>query len=61
MLQGVLASIVASCIFGGIYYMAPFLAPLSGEQIFGWRMLLTLPFTTVWLLYSGQGNAVWVI
>ena len=61
MFQGVLASIVASCIFGGIYYMAPFLAPLNGEQIFGWRMLLTLPFTTAWLLYSGQGQAVRVI
>lgn len=58
MFQGVLASVVASCIFGGIYYLAPLLAPLTGEQIFGWRMLVTLPFTTAWLLYSGQGAAV---
>ena len=58
MFQGVLASVVASCIFGGIYYVAPLLAPLTGEQIFGWRMLVTLPFTTAWLLYSGQGPAV---
>ncbi|MBF6630540.1 MAG: EamA family transporter RarD [Comamonas sp.] len=58
MFQGVLASVVASCIFGSIYYLAPLLAPLTGEQIFGWRMLVTLPFTTAWLLYSGQGAAV---
>jgi chloramphenicol-sensitive protein RarD len=58
MLQGVLASVVASCIFGGIYFLAPWLQPLSGEQIFGWRMLVTIPFTTAWLLYSGQGPAV---
>lgn len=54
MLQGVLASVVASCIFGGIYYLAPLLAPLNGEQIFGWRVLLTLPFTTLYLVWSGQ-------
>ena len=58
MFQGVVASVVASCIFGGIYYLAPLLQPLTGEQIFGWRMLLTIPFTTAWLMYSGQGGAV---
>ena len=58
MFQGVVASVVASCIFGGIYYLAPLLQPLTGEQIFGWRMLLTIPFTTAWLVYSGQGGAV---
>ena len=49
---------VASCMFGAIYFIAPLLAPLQGDQIFGWRMLMTVPFTTVWLLYSGQGPAV---
>ena len=58
MVQGVLASIVASCIFGGIYYLSPWLQPLTGEQIFGWRMLVTLPFTTAWLLYTGQAPQV---
>lgn len=61
MLQGVVASVVASFIFGGIYFLAPLLMPLSGEQIFGWRMLMTIPFTTGWLLYSGQGVAVWAL
>lgn len=58
MFQGVLASVAASCLFGCIYYLASLLAPLTGEQIFGWRMLMTLPFTTAWLLYSGQGAGV---
>lgn len=58
MWQGVMASVVASCMFGAIYYLAPWLTPLQGEQIFGWRMLLTVPFTTVWLFYSGQGALV---
>lgn len=61
MVQGVLASIVASCIFGGIYYLVPALQPLDGEQIFGWRMLMALPFTTAWLLYSGQLGGVLAI
>lgn len=54
MFQGVAASVVASCIFGGLYYLSPHLAPLTGEQIFGWRMLCTIPFTTLYVLYSGQ-------
>ena len=61
MFQGVLASVVASCLFGGIYFLASRLAPLDGEQIYGWRMLLTLPFTTAWLLYSGQGRNAWAL
>ncbi len=44
--------------FGAMYYMAPFLAPLDGEQIFGWRVLCTLPFTTVLLIALGQWGRV---
>ena len=54
MWQGVLASVAASCIFGGVYYLVPALQPLTGEQIYGWRMVVALPFTTLWLFYSGQ-------
>lgn len=41
-----------------MYYMAPALAPLDGEQIFGWRVLCTLPFTTALLLAMGQWERV---
>jgi len=37
-----------------MYYLAPALAPLDGEQIFGWRVLFTLPFTTALVLGRGQ-------
>ena len=41
-----------------MYYLAPALVPLDGEQIFGWRVLATLPFTTVLLLALGQWRRV---
>lgn len=58
MTGGIAASLVASCLFGGIYFLSPLLAPLSGEQVYGWRMLSVFPFTTAWLVYSGQWAAV---
>lgn len=54
MFKGVLVSTLASILFGAIYYLSPFLAPLDGEQIFGWRVLMTLPFTTLLLLWRQQ-------
>lgn len=58
MFKGIAASVLASVLFGGIYYLSPLLAPLDGEQIFGWRVLLTWPFTTALLLWRGQGGRV---
>ena len=52
-LKGVLASVAASVLFALMYWMSPRLAPLDGEQIFGWRALMTLPFTTVLLWATG--------
>lgn len=62
MLKGIVASVLASLLFGSIYYLSPALQPLDGEQIFGWRVLVTLPFTTLLLLALGEGvllGAVW--
>ena len=56
--KGLTASVLASALFGAMYYLSPWLAPLDGEQIFGWRVLLTLPFTTALLLWQGQGARV---
>ena len=58
MFKGIVASVLASVLFGAIYYLSPFLAPLGGEEIFGWRVLCTLPFTTVLLLWRGEGAQV---
>lgn len=54
MLKGLAASVIASFLFGALYLLAPWLAPLDGEQVFGWRILSTLPFTTALLLLRGQ-------
>nr|WP_205763898.1 EamA family transporter RarD [Acidovorax sp. SRB_24] len=60
-IKGIVASVLASVLFGAIYYLSPLLAPLDGEQIFGWRVLLTLPFTTAFLLWRGDGRHVWAL
>ncbi len=63
MLKGIVASVLASVLFGAIYYLSPWLQPLDGEQIFGWRVLVTLPFTSLLLLASSEGaqlRAVWL-
>lgn len=57
-IKGIAASVLASVLFGAIYYLSPFLKPLDGEQIFGWRVLMTLPFTTLVVLWLGQWPAV---
>ena len=54
MIQGIVASLLASVLFGATYYLSPFLVPLDGEQIFGWRILLTLPLTTALVLWRGE-------
>ncbi len=54
MLKGIVASVLASVLFGVIYYVSPFLKPLAGEEIFGWRILATLPFTTALILWRGE-------
>ncbi|WP_120971208.1 EamA family transporter RarD [Comamonas sp. lk] len=57
MFKGVVVSVLASLLFGAIYYLSPFLAPLDSEQIFGWRVLMTLPFTTLLLLWRKELTA----
>jgi len=52
--KGVVLSVGASTLFGAMYYFSSLLVPLSGEQIFGWRLLLTLPFLTGLLYASGD-------
>lgn len=54
MSPGVILSLAASCIFGGLYYFVPLLAPLDGEAVFAWRMLFTLPLLTLFMLASGD-------
>ncbi|PVZ19828.1 MULTISPECIES: EamA family transporter RarD [unclassified Pseudomonas] len=52
--KGIIASVAASALFATMYYYTSLLAPLTGEEIFGWRMLLTLPCVTLFLITTGD-------
>lgn len=54
MVKGVAASALSSVIFAGLYYYATLLAPLSGEEIFAWRLLFTAPGVTLLLLATRE-------
>lgn len=41
---GIFYSLLASTLFGGLYYLSTQLRPLSGVDVFGFRMLLMFPF-----------------
>lgn len=52
--KGILLSLTASVLFGGMYYISTLLLPLSGDDVFGVRMLTTLPFLFLTLLLLRQ-------
>lgn len=54
MSKGIVLSILASCLFGILYYFTSFLLPLNGQEIFGWRILISLPFMTLFICLSGD-------
>ena len=49
---------MASCLFAVMYYYTSLLAPLDGEEIFGWRMLLTLPCATLFMIVTRDWSLV---
>lgn len=55
---GVLLCVLACALFGALYYFTTLLAPLQGQQIFGWRMLLTVPCVTAFLMLTGEWSQV---
>jgi chloramphenicol-sensitive protein RarD len=52
--KGVLLSISASVLFAVLYFYTTLLFPLNGEEVFGWRVLLTFPFVTILMQYFGD-------
>ncbi|UWF46990.1 EamA family transporter RarD [Pseudomonas sp. N3-W] len=58
MSKGIALSVTASVLFAVMYYYTSLLAPLSGVEIFGWRMLLTVPCMTVFMAVSGEWRRV---
>jgi chloramphenicol-sensitive protein RarD len=57
-IRGVGLSLGASFLFATMYYYTSLLDPLDGEQIFGWRMLLTVPIMTAFVLLWGEWRQV---
>ena len=60
-IAGVVFSISSSVLFGVLYYYSTLLEPLNGIQIYGWRILLTIPFLTLFLIMTRQAKDVMVI
>ncbi|MGY4527536.1 EamA family transporter RarD [Pseudomonas sp. TE21394] len=58
MSKGILSSVMASCLFAVMYFYTSLLTPLDGEEIFGWRTLLTLPCLTLFMLASKDWKRV---
>lgn len=58
MSKGVVAAVFASVLFAGLYYYATLMTPLTGEEIFGWRLLFTAPGATALLLVTREWGQV---
>ena len=57
-LPGVASSLAASVLFATLYYYTTLLEPLTGQLIYGWRILLTAPCLAVLLLGFGRWGEV---
>ena len=58
MLKGILVSLLASFLFGYMYYFSTLLKPLSGTDIFVYRIIFTFPFVVFAVLMFKQKNAL---
>ncbi|WP_095108441.1 EamA family transporter RarD [Pseudomonas sp. Irchel 3E20] len=54
MSKGIALSVLASVLFAVMYFYTTLLGPLDGMEIFGWRMLLTVPCMTLFMLALGE-------
>ncbi|WP_409280664.1 EamA family transporter RarD [Pseudomonas defluvii] len=58
MSKGIVSSVMASFLFAVMYFYTSLLSPLDGEEIFGWRVLLTMPCVTLFMLISRDWSLV---
>lgn len=54
MFKGIAYSVLASVTFGVLYYYTQLLGAFDSEQTFGWRIIATLPFLTLFMWFSGD-------
>ncbi|VFR88381.1 Chloramphenicol-sensitive protein rarD [plant metagenome] len=50
---GVACNVLSSVLFAAMYAYSTLLAPLGGDAIYGWRILLTVPCLTVLVIATG--------
>lgn len=61
MFKGILLSVLASVTFGVLYFYTQLLGVFDSEQTFGWRILATLPFLSLFMYFTGELNNIVVI
>lgn len=61
MTRGVSLSVLASVLFGVMYYYTTLLGPLDGEDIFAWRMIFTVPCLIAFVWLAGDNHLVHAI
>lgn len=54
MYKGIALSVMASVTFGVLYFYTRLLSNFTGQETFGWRIIATLPFLTLFMLFSGD-------
>ncbi|MFC3024544.1 EamA family transporter RarD [Vibrio zhugei] len=50
---GVILNVIGSACFALMFAYTPWLSALNGEEIYGWRVTLTLPLLTVFIVMKG--------
>jgi chloramphenicol-sensitive protein RarD len=58
MIKGVALSILASCLFGLLYYYPVLLQPLSVVDIFCWRLLTSFPAIVILIFIEKQWSSI---
>jgi chloramphenicol-sensitive protein RarD len=51
---GVTLNIIGSALFAAMFAYTSLLGELDGEEIYGWRILITVPLLTVFILVNGK-------
>lgn len=52
MFKGIVLSVLSSSLFASLYFYSTLLTPLTGTEVFGWRMLMIFPFVGLFMLLS---------
>lgn len=58
MYKGVLISLFASFLFGLMYFYTTLLKPLNGFEVLGWRMLVTVPMLTLFIVLTKEWRLI---